>query len=141
MHVVNYSGYGTLCSLLCDSLFVTFCLVILNIYCSQSLCDPIFYIGTYIRLEQRAFTVIEGVDATVRICAEVYNPTPDQSSCPVVFYFEIYLSVDGGKLFVITLSFIERSISQSQRTFQWHLGHVLSTHVCPLQLTMMNNLS
>ncbi|CAI8013443.1 FRAS1-related extracellular matrix protein 2 [Geodia barretti] len=49
----------------------------------------------YIRLEQRAFTVIEGVDATVRICAEVYDPTPDRSSCPVVFDFEIYLSVDG----------------------------------------------
>ncbi|CAI8026680.1 FRAS1-related extracellular matrix protein 2 [Geodia barretti] len=49
----------------------------------------------YIRLEQRTFTVTEGVDAAVNICAEIYDPTPDRSSCPVVFHFDINLSVHG----------------------------------------------
>ena len=71
------------------------------------LCDPISYAGAYIRLQQRAFTVTEGVDVAVSICAEIYNPTPDRSCCPVVFDFVINLSVDGGKLSLITLSFIE----------------------------------
>ncbi|CAI8038163.1 hypothetical protein GBAR_LOCUS21282, partial [Geodia barretti] len=48
-----------------------------------------------IRLEKTTFTVTEGVNETVRICAEIYDPTPDRSSCPVVFDFEINLSVDG----------------------------------------------
>ena len=69
--------------------------------------DPTSYTGAYIRLDQRTFTVTEGVNETVGICAELYNPTPEQSSCPVVFNFEINLSVDGGKLSVITLSLIE----------------------------------
>ena len=65
---------------------------------------PISYAGAYVRLEQRVFTVTEGVDAAVSICAEIYNPTPAQSSCPVVFDFVINLSVDGGKLSVIKLT-------------------------------------
>ena len=64
--------------------------------------DPTSYTGTCIQLEKTTFTVTEGVNETVRICAEVYSPTQDRSSCPVVFDFEINLSVDGGKLSVIT---------------------------------------
>ena len=70
--------------------------------------DPTSYTGAYIRLEQRTFTVTEGVDETVRICAEVYNPAPDWSCCPVVFDFKINLSVDGGKLSVITFQLMIR---------------------------------
>ena len=40
------------------------------------------------------FTVMEGVNATVIICAEI-NPPPEQSNCPVTFSFEINLSVGG----------------------------------------------
>ena len=71
--------------------------------------DPTSYTGACIQLEKTTFTVTEGVNETVRICAEVYSPTQDRSSCPVVFDFEINLSVDGGKLSVITYQNINDS--------------------------------
>ena len=71
--------------------------------------DPTSYTGAYIQLEKTTFTVTEGVNETVIICAEIYDPTQDRSSCPVVFDFEINLSVEGGKLSVITYQNINDS--------------------------------
>ena len=114
--ITTLFGHGNyLCKILFSKLwnplFTTLqqliCHILLRDLELQSLRDPISYAEAYIRLEQRTFTVTEGVDAAVNICAEIYDPTPDRSSCPVVFHFDINLSVHGGTLSVITLNFIE----------------------------------
>ena len=85
--------------------------------------------GACIQLEKTTFTVTEGVNETVRICAEIYDPTPDQSSCPVVFDFEINLSVDGGKLSVITLTSINDQFFNHRRLSNG-IWAVFSQSVC-----------
>ena len=51
--------------------------------------------GASVRLQQTSFTVTEGVNTLVSICAEIYNP-PLAVDCPVVFEFEINLAVGDG---------------------------------------------
>ena len=51
--------------------------------------------GASVRLQQTSFTVTEGVNTSVSICAEIHNP-PLVVDCPVVFEFEINLAVGDG---------------------------------------------
>ena len=60
---------------------------------TKSLISP--NIGASVRLQQTSFTVTEGVNTSMSICAEIYNP-PLAVDCPVVFEFEINLAVGEG---------------------------------------------
>ena len=51
--------------------------------------------GAIIRLQQTSFTVTEGVNTSVSICAEIYWPTT-AVDCLVVFEFEINLAIGEG---------------------------------------------
>ena len=79
-------------------------------------------IGVRIRLQQTSFTVTEGVNTSVSICAEIYSPTT-AVDCLVDFEFEIILAVLGG-MFQTTNSAL-KIFYNIQRTSSWCLVHVI----------------
>ena len=55
------------------------------------------FIGAIVALSNTTYTVTEGVDSSVLVCAQIISPPTDEV-CPVTFSFEVIVIVEGSEL-------------------------------------------
>ena len=55
------------------------------------------FIGAIVALSNTTYTVTEGVDSSVLVCAQITSPPTDEV-CPVTFSFEVIVRVEGSEL-------------------------------------------
>ena len=79
-----------------------------------------------------AYTVTEGVNDSVSICAVVSRPA--SGDCPITFECTMNLSVGGGKYpIAIFLAQYFHVFTYSQISTLWYFGHVSASNVLMCQ--------